>query len=79
MQPNLIQQYLPIGHVWLLHICVSDLGSSQSAPPLVGGGLLHSLLLVWVPPAQLALHVVHINHGPQFPSVSFNVKVNFLI
>jgi len=41
---------------------------TQSAPPFVGGGLLQRRVRDWVPPPQVALHVPHALHSPQFPA-----------
>ena len=53
---------------WLLFDLIIVLLKSQSFPPHDNAGLLHSRVLVWVPPPQVALQVVKLVHSPQPPS-----------
>ena len=62
------QALLLIGHPWELQLCNEVFESGQLAPPLAGGGLLHSLDLVSLPPPQVVLHVDQAVHGPHWPS-----------
>ena len=53
---------------WLLFDLIIVLLKSQSFPPHDNGGLLHSRVLVWSPPPQVALQAVKLVHSPQPPS-----------
>ena len=53
---------------WLLFDLIIVLLKSQSFPPHDNAGLLHSRVLVWVPPPQVALQVVKLVHSLQPPS-----------
>ena len=64
-------QGLP-GHGSSLQFSVSLSSPSQSAPPLPGGGLLHSLFLSRVPPPQGASHEVQLIQSDHPPSAVDN-------
>ena len=59
----------PIGHRSSLHVIMdpSLANPGQSAPPNLGGGLLHCLVLICLPPPQLTLQVKELQ-GPHSPS-----------
>jgi hypothetical protein len=42
----------------------------QFLPPFDGGGVLQLLVWVRIPRSQVLLHVVHADHGDQFPSLT---------
>lgn len=62
-------RWLP-GHGWSLHCCSSTPGPAHGAPLSLGGGSLHSLILLFIPPSQVELHSDHPSHGPQLPSTT---------
>ena len=55
-------------HGVVLQSVASVLPPSQSFPPLRGTGALHSLVLTFRPPPQLAVHCPTVLHCPQPPS-----------
>lgn len=59
---------LPDGQLWLLQSCLSVFDPLQLCPPLEGAGLVHDLILIWVPPPQVSLQLVHDDHNAQEPS-----------
>ena len=65
-----------------MHNCVlqdafSEPDPGQVAPPLDGAGLLQSLVLNWVPPPQVTLHVPDEAQLPQLPSKFLGNLLNY--
>ena len=57
-------------HGVVLQSVASVLFPSHSFPPLRGTGALHSLVLTFRPPPQLAVHCPTVLHCPQPPSTT---------
>ena len=53
-----------------LHFRVSVLFPTQPFPPFAGAGLLHVLVLVWVPWLHDLVHAVHGVHSLHAPSTN---------
>mgnify|MGYP006888789987 CR=1 FL=1 len=59
---------------WLLFDLIIVLLETQSFPPHDIDGLLHSRVLVWFPPPQVALQAVKLVHSPQ-PPLTIEMKI----
>ena len=62
------KSHLPIGQWSWLQFWVSMPDPEHIVPPLLGVGLLHSLVRDWVPPPQVTEHVIHSVQLPHPPS-----------
>ena len=62
-------------HGVVLQSVASVLPPSHSFPPLLGTGALHSLVLTFRPPPQLAVHCPTVLHCPQPPSTTEKIEM----
>ena len=60
-----------LGHSMMLQLAVSEGDPEQSFPKSPGIGLLHSLVLVYVPPPQETPQSDQLDQYPQLPSTGF--------
>ena len=62
------QRQLVPGHNSFLQDFVIDNSPTQFLPPFAGAGLLHFLVFVMVPPPQVLLHALNLDHFERPPS-----------
>ena len=62
--------YLLSGQTKLLHLTVSSVNPTQSAPPLAGAGSSQALVLLDIPPPQVTLQEPQSAHPLQIPSTA---------
>lgn len=60
------------GQGFVLHGLDSTASPTQSLPPCLGGGFVHSRLRCMVPPPHVTGHWLHTPHDAQFPSTLSN-------
>ncbi len=63
-----IHKHIPKTQGAILQVSASKLDPEQYLPPNDGGGLLHLLIRLWVPPPQRALQLVQVVQEDHLPS-----------